>query len=195
MLAFSGKGHFEIRAIDLNHVVQDLASLVSVSISKKVVLDYRLASPLPAIHADPAQIQQVVLNLLTNASDAIGDNAGTICLHTKHLELGQRFLDEACPRQDLQAGGYVELAVEDSGCGISREALPRIFDPFYTTKGPGRGLGLSAAIGILRGHAPASSSRANRARGPASASCSRWAPPNRPGPRPPPEPPPTCPEP
>jgi signal transduction histidine kinase/ActR/RegA family two-component response regulator len=152
MLAYSGKGHFEAQALDLNQAIEDLASLLSVSISKKTTLECRLAPSLPTIWADPVQIQQVVLNLVTNASEAIGDGAGTIRLQTGRLELDQRFLEQACPGQQLQPGTYVELAVEDSGCGIGGESLARIFDPFYTTKDNGRGLGLSATTGILRGH-------------------------------------------
>jgi len=152
MLAYSGKGRFEERMIDLNEVIKDMANLVAVSLPKKTALDYRLAPALPPIWADPVQIQQVILNLVINAGDAIGDQVGSICLHTEQLELDRRFLEQLCPGQPLQPGGYVALTVQDSGCGIAPEALPRIFDPFFTTKDQGRGLGLAATSGILRGH-------------------------------------------
>ncbi|WP_052572010.1 hybrid sensor histidine kinase/response regulator [Geothrix fermentans] len=152
MLAYSGRGHFEVRPHDLNAVVRDLTQLLEVSISKKVRLQLDLAPDLPPIQADAAQFQQVVMNLVTNASDAIGDRDGSI-----HIATSARDLDAAALRQEFRIeaprpGRHVILEVQDTGCGMSPDVLDRIFDPFFTTKAAGRGLGLSAMQGILRGH-------------------------------------------
>jgi PAS domain S-box-containing protein len=152
MLAYSGRGHFLIKPHDLNAVVRDLVHLLEVTVSKKIHLRVELEADLPAIQADAAQIQQVVMNLVTNASDAIGDREGVV-----HLSTGVRVLDEAALQAEFQIGSpspgrHVILEVEDTGCGMTRDVLERIFDPFFTTKVKGRGLGLSAMLGILRGH-------------------------------------------
>jgi len=157
MLAYSGRGRFLVQLQDLNLAVRELTHLLEVSISKKVALRFDLHPALPPIEADGAQIQQVVMNLVTNASDAIGDREGHIRISTGLEDLEGDGLPSALPgpntqEQTLAPGRYVVLEVEDTGCGMSREVLDRIFDPFFTTKSTGRGLGLSAMLGILRGH-------------------------------------------
>ena len=152
MLAYSGKGHFVVRSHDLNEVVQEMAHLLQVSISKKVMLRLKLAPGLPCVDADVAQIQQVIMNLVTNASDAIGDQEGVISIGTHVKDLNEYYIARTFSTQELAPGRYVILDVSDTGCGISPEVMERIFDPFFTTKASGRGLGLSAMLGILRGH-------------------------------------------
>jgi PAS domain S-box-containing protein len=152
LLAYSGRGHFLVKPQDLNKVVDEVAHLLEVSISKKVHLHFDLDPELPAIQADAAQIQQVVMNLVTNASDAIGDQEGTIRLTTTTATLGEHELRQHFTGNARVPGRYVLLEVADSGCGIPDEVMARIFDPFFTTKAAGRGLGLSAMLGILRGH-------------------------------------------
>ena len=152
MLAYSGKGRFVVRSYDLNQVVQEVTHLLEVSISKKIALRFDLAPALPLVEADAAQIQQVIMNLVTNAADAIGDCDGTIRLITSSLQLDRAYLDQVFQGQELAPGSYVALEVGDTGCGMSPEVLGRIFEPFFTTKITGRGLGLSATIGILKGH-------------------------------------------
>jgi signal transduction histidine kinase/ABC-type amino acid transport substrate-binding protein len=152
MLAYSGRGRFVVRPYDLNKVVHEVTHLLEVSIPKKISLRFDLAPGLPAVEADAAQIQQVIMNLVTNASDAIGDQDGTIRLSTSTLNLDRTYLDQVFQGQNLEPGTYVSLEVSDSGCGMPREVLDRIFEPFFTTKVTGRGLGLSATIGILKGH-------------------------------------------
>ena len=152
MLAYSGKGHFIVRAVDLNLMLQEMTNLMAVAIPKNVSLQYLLAAPLPPIKADPAQLQQLVMNLLTNASDAIGDRPGTIQFHTEQVVADLGYLDQLAFGDKLRPGPYVTLAVKDTGCGIDPDALGRIFEPFFTTKAKGRGLGLAATLGILRGH-------------------------------------------
>ncbi len=152
MLAYSGRGRFMVKRLDLNHLVTDMANLLQVSIPKKVILESRLAPDLPALEGDAAQLQQVVLNLVTNAAEAIGDATGRIILSTATLHLEAPDLAALAPPQDLPAGSYLRLEVADDGCGIPPEVQARIFDPFFTTKRTGRGLGLSAMLGILKAH-------------------------------------------
>ena len=152
MLAYSGKGRFVVQALDLSRLVGEITHLLSVSISKKVVLRYDLQPGLPAIEADATQVQQVIMNLVTNASEAIGDREGIITLTTGTRVLDQKAMDFLFAGQGLAPGRFVTLQVADTGCGMSPETLSRIFDPFFTTKASGRGLGLSAMLGILRGH-------------------------------------------
>jgi len=152
MLAYSGRTDSQIAPQDLNQVVRDTTHLLQVSISKKITIRFKLASELPAIQADGAQIQQVIMNLVTNASDAIGDAEGTIAISTRTMDLDKASIASTFPSQTLRPGTYAVLEVSDTGCGMSPEILARIFDPFFTTKRKGRGLGLSAMLGILRGH-------------------------------------------
>jgi PAS domain S-box-containing protein len=152
MLAYSGKGRFVVEPMDLNRLVAEITHLLVVSISKKVQLDFDLASSLPPIEADLAQLHQVVMNLVTNASEAIGETEGVITIATSLRDLGEGEAEAAFPGQALEPGRYVVLRVSDTGCGMEPNVLARIFDPFFSTKGSGRGLGLSAMLGILRGH-------------------------------------------
>jgi two-component system, cell cycle sensor histidine kinase and response regulator CckA len=152
MLAYSGKGRFVVKPHDLNAVIREMVHLLEVSISKKVALHLNLKKTLPPIEADVTQIQQVIMNLVTNASDAIGDRNGAIHITTSVQMLDEVFLNQVFQHQDMKPGPHVLLEVGDSGCGMSAEVLARIFDPFFTTKVSGRGLGLSATMGILKGH-------------------------------------------
>jgi PAS domain S-box-containing protein len=152
LLAYSGKGRFVVRPLCLNAVAEEMAKLLEVSISKRVNLVYRFQEGLPLTDADGAQLQQVIMNLVTNASEAIGDRDGTITVRTgaEHLAGPGGQLEQH--GWTLAPGLYVTLEVTDSGCGMDAETRRRLFDPFFTTKVSGRGLGLSAMLGILRGH-------------------------------------------
>ncbi len=152
MLAYSGRGPFHVSSLDLNRQVREMAGLLSVSIAKKVILDVDLEDPLPGVKADAAQFQQVILNLVTNASEAIGERGGIVRLRTRAVQLEAEALAWEFPGQVLEPGPYVRLEVMDDGCGMDAETIGRIFDPFFTTKFTGRGLGLSAMLGIVRGH-------------------------------------------
>ena len=152
MLAYSGKGRFIVKAQDLNVIVKEMLHLLQVSISKKADLRVELQEGLPAIMAEAAQVQQVVMNLVTNASDALTTGQGIIRVGTSLEHLDAATIAKQFQNQELHPGEYVVLEVADSGCGIPEEVLGRIFDPFFTTKASGRGLGLSALLGILRGH-------------------------------------------
>ncbi len=149
LLAYSGHGKFVTEPVDVNRLVAELAQLLEVSISKKASLRLRLAQTVPPITADPSQITQVVMNLITNASDALGDTAGEIVISTGTLDFppeGPGWLGEPGP------GRAVYVQVADTGAGMSPSVRERLFDPFFTTKFTGRGLGMAAVLGIVRGH-------------------------------------------
>jgi CheY-like chemotaxis protein len=153
MLAYSGKGRFVVQSLSLNDVVREMAHLLSVSISKKVVIKYSFFSEIPSVMADATQLRQVVMNLITNASDAIAEVSGVVTLSTGVMDCDEAYLEGAAGfSQAIPPGQYVFLEVSDTGCGIEPENISRIFDPFFTTKFTGRGLGLAAVMGIVRGH-------------------------------------------
>jgi PAS domain S-box-containing protein len=153
MLAYSGKGRFVVQALSLNDVVREMGYLLNVSISKKVVVKYNFFADLPSVMADATQVSQVVMNLITNASEAIAESSGVVTLTTGVMECDESYLRGATGYDDgLLAGQYVYLEVSDTGCGMDPETVSRIFDPFFTTKFTGRGLGLAAVLGIVRGH-------------------------------------------
>ncbi len=153
LLAYAGKGRLQVIEVDLNRLVLEMTQLLTVSISKKAVVRYDLSPDLPRILADPSQMQQLVMNLVTNASEAIGDEvSGLITVRTGLQTVDEAYSLGLLPALPLAAGSYVTLEVSDTGCGMVSEVLDRIFDPFFTTKFTGRGLGLSAMLGILRSH-------------------------------------------
>ena len=152
MLAYSGKGRFIIESIQFGTLIRDMASLLKTSISKKALLHLNLEEPLPPLRGDPSQIRQIIMNLVINASEALGEHAGAITLSTGLLEGAPEHLAEIPLDEPLVEGPYVWLEVADTGGGMDRETQRRIFEPFFTTKFTGRGLGLSAVLGIVRGH-------------------------------------------
>ncbi|MCY2923888.1 MAG: CHASE domain-containing protein [Planctomycetota bacterium] len=152
LLAYSGKGRFVVEPIDLSALIEEMAHLVEVSISKKVVLRRQFAAGLPAVDGDATQLRQVVINLVTNASEAIGEAPGEILVTTDSMVCDREYLQTARISDHLSEGRYVTLEVSDDGCGIDADTLERIFDPFFSTKFAGRGLGLAAVMGIVRGH-------------------------------------------
>ncbi len=152
LLAYAGKAHFAVRPLNLNAIILEMGDLLSVSISKKVMVKTDLEPGLPPVDADSAQFQQVVMNLVINASEAIGDQPGQVIVRTRSVAYSRADLSATFPGQVLEPGPYVRIEVEDDGCGMDAETIGRIFDPFFTTKFTGRGLGLSAMLGIVRGH-------------------------------------------
>ena len=157
MLAYSGKGRFVIASLQLGDVVTEMGHLLETAIPKKVSLRYTLAEELPPVEADVAQLRQVVMNLVTNAAEAIGDGGGLISLTTGFQHASAEYLESAYLKsahlyQPLPEGEYVYLEVSDDGCGMDAETCERLFEPFFTTKFQGRGLGLAAVLGIVRGH-------------------------------------------
>ena len=152
MLAYSGKGRFMVGAIDLSEVVDEMAHMLEVSISKKAVLKYDFADNLPFIRADATQMRQVIMNLITNASEAIGDKSGIISITTGAVDCDRAYLQRTYLDEELPEGLYVTLEVADTGRGMDAQTKAKLFDPFFTTKFTGRGLGLAAVLGIVRGH-------------------------------------------
>jgi PAS domain S-box-containing protein len=152
MLAYSGKGKVVAELVDLGELVDEMAHLLASSISKNAVLKLRVVDDLPAISADPTQIRQVVMNLITNASEALGADQGTVELVTGTVEVSTNDRLESYFDDRVPTGSYVYVEVSDTGKGMDRETLDRIFDPFFTTKFTGRGLGLASVIGIVQGH-------------------------------------------
>ena len=152
MLAYTGKGPFTLDLVDINRLVDEMVDLLEVPLSKQARLSYNLGEDVPLIEADAAHIRQVVLNLVTNASEAIGDRNGTVSVSTGTLECDTAYLTETWLHDGLPAGRYVYVDVADDGCGMAPDTVARRFDPFFTTKFTGRGLGLGVVLGIVRGH-------------------------------------------
>ena len=152
MLAYSGRGKRHVAPVDLNRTVQEMTDLLRVSISRQARLLVRPAARLPAILADATQIHQVVMNLITNASEALGEQEGLITLTTSLEQVEANQLPLSPPSPPMEPGTYVALEVADTGCGLPPGSIGQIFEPFFSTKATGRGLGLSALLGILRSH-------------------------------------------
>jgi len=150
--AYSGKGKVEVDWLDLSALVRETGELLDVSISKKAVIHYELPSGLPSVEGDATQIRQVLMNLVVNASEAVGDENGVITVETGTGDYSEEFLRHTYLGEALPAGRYVTVRVSDTGCGMDEETRARMFDPFFTTKFVGRGLGLAAALGIIRAH-------------------------------------------
>lgn len=152
MLAYSGKGRFVIQRLDLNELIEDSIHLLQISVSKHCVLRTNLTHPLPAISADATQVRQIIMNLVINASEAIGTRSGVIALNTGIVRADAHYLQTLRFTPDIPPGDYVFIEVSDNGSGMDDATLRQIFDPFFTTKFTGRGLGLAAVLGIMRGH-------------------------------------------
>jgi two-component system, cell cycle sensor histidine kinase and response regulator CckA len=152
MLAYAGKASFEIRPISLSEHILETTHHLTATISKKVVFDLHLGDDLPAVEVDPAQIQQLAMNLIINAAESCGDGPGTVTVSTTLAEVEPGQNETWFTGEVLSPGSYVCLEVRDTGCGMDEETVAKIFDPFYTTKFTGRGLGLSTVLGIVRAH-------------------------------------------
>ena len=152
MLAYSGQGRFVIETIHLDELICEMASLFKSSLPKKATLNLNLADALPPLRGDPSQIRQVVMNLVINAAEALGDRGGVVTVSTGAMKCRPDDLAGAYREERLAEGVYVWLEVSDTGCGMDSETQRRVFEPFFTTKFTGRGLGLSAVLGIVRGH-------------------------------------------
>ena len=154
LLAYSGKGKFSVRRVNLNDVISELQDFLKMAVSKNVALYYNLHDNLPDVEADVAQLHQIFVNLVLNASEAIEEHgrSGRIILETTTRHLNGPYFLSTITREPMPEGRYVIARVADTGGGIDDKMLAQIFDPFYTTKTGGRGLGLSAVLGIIRTH-------------------------------------------
>ena len=165
MLVYTGKASLVVSSINLSSIVKEMGSLLDVSISKKVSIRYCLAENVPLIRGDISQIRQVAMNLITNASEAIGDRSGVIAISIHAVELKTGELERTFPPGGLPAGRYVQLEVSDTGDGMNEETMQKIFDPLFTTKITGRGLGLASLLNVVQGHNGAVDVRSEVGRG------------------------------
>ncbi len=152
MLAYSGKGKFIVEPLNLNVLIIEMKQILGVSISKKAAISFDLFEALPTIEADATQMRQIIMNLVINASEALGQKNGVISITTGTQFCNKNYLSETWLDEDLPAGHYVFMEIADNGCGIPKNDISRIFEPFYSTKFSGRGLGMAAVLGIVRGH-------------------------------------------
>jgi CheY-like chemotaxis protein len=152
-LAYAGKGRFVVEPLDLSALVRETSNLIKTSIPMNVELRLQLATDLPVIQGDASQIQQLVMNLVLNGAEAIGEGkTGVVVVTTGTQMVNDAYIQQTVGGNEITPGKYVMLDVSDTGCGMSEATVARIFDPFFTTKFAGRGLGLAAATGIVRGH-------------------------------------------
>ena len=152
MLAYSGRGRFVVNRVPLNAIIEQTIQLLQLSISKNAVLRFQLDGSLPVIEADATQVRQVIMNLVINASEALGEKGGVITISTGITRVDASYLRSTHLAPEIGTGEYVHLEVADTGVGMAPDVQARIFEPFYTTKFTGRGLGLAAVLGIMRGH-------------------------------------------
>ena len=153
LLAYAGKGRFIMRTLDLSDLVREISGLVQTSLPKQAQLRMQLSEDLPGIDADPGQLQQIVMNLVINGAEAIGPEGGSVLVRTFVQEVDRDYIATMSSAGELlKPGRYVALEVHDTGVGMDEATLARVFDPFFTTKFAGRGLGLSAVLGIVRAH-------------------------------------------
>ncbi len=152
MLAYSGKGRFIVKELNVSELVGDLRGIFESSVASRIAIRCSFAENLPAVSADADELRQVVTNLITNAAEAIGDAVGTITIRTGAMHCDEPYLRDTWLNEELEGGRYVFLEVSDTGPGMDEETRQKIFDPFFTTKFTGRGLGLAAVLGIVRGH-------------------------------------------
>jgi PAS domain S-box-containing protein len=152
LLAYSGKGRFVVRPLDVSELVRQTAPLLQLSIGKNATLRLELAEHLLVVDADATQMRQVTMNLVVNAAEALGERAGVIGISTGVIHADVEYLRNTFLAPELAEGDYVFVEVSDNGCGMGPATQAKIFDPFFSTKFTGRGLGLSAVLGIVRGH-------------------------------------------
>ncbi|MBD3165339.1 PAS domain S-box protein [bacterium] len=152
MLAYSGKGHFVLKPLELNEAVSEAIRILRPSVPAHIDLSVKRGRDLPAIHADATQMQQITMNLVLNAMEALDTEKGFILVRTSCKEYGKDVLAEACAGVALEPGEFVTLEVVDNGPGMEVDDFSVLFEPFYSSKFTGRGLGLAAVAGIIRGH-------------------------------------------
>jgi signal transduction histidine kinase len=152
LLAYAGKGKFVVEPLDISALVRDITELIRSSVSRTVSLELELPAGLPLIEADSSQVQQLIMNLTLNAVEATAERPGAVRVSTGTREIRPGEAVAHFRPEPPAPGTYVVIEVSDDGCGMSEMVKAQIFDPFFTTKFTGRGLGLSAAMGIVRGH-------------------------------------------
>jgi CheY-like chemotaxis protein len=152
MLAYAGRGKFVVAPVDLSVLLRDTGRLLHIAVSQHAMLNLDPAQSVPPINGDAAQLRQVVVSLVANASEALGDEPGVVRVRTGVIDADRELLRGAVLDHDLPEGRYGFVEVADTGRGMTAETLAKIFDPFFTTKFAGRGLGLAAVLGVVRSH-------------------------------------------
>jgi PAS domain S-box-containing protein len=152
LLAYAGKGRFFLQPVDMGRLIEELTQLIRATIPRKVGVRLELERGAPQVRGDASQLQQLIMNLVINGAEAIGDAVGTVTVRVRPTDLDAGAIAAEFTGFALAPGHYVRVEVEDTGCGMDEATLAQIFDPFFTTKFTGRGLGLAAALGIVRGH-------------------------------------------
>ncbi|MDB4989655.1 MAG: sensory box histidine kinase/response regulator [Myxococcaceae bacterium] len=152
LLGYSGKGKFMVQVVDLNQLLESMMQLLRASVNRSITLSFELPKESPVVEADLTQVRQVVLNLVTNAAEAIGDRVGSVTIRTRTIELDHAFLLKHRAQPLVPEGSYAAIEVEDTGSGMDERVRSKLFDPFFTTKFAGRGLGLAAVLGIVTSH-------------------------------------------
>ncbi|MDX8383108.1 MAG: PAS domain S-box protein [Ghiorsea sp.] len=151
MLAYAGKGKFDVRRLNLTGVVAEMSRLLEVCLLKSVSIAYDLTEDIAEIEVDSAQLQQVIMNLITNANEAMEASGGVIHIKTGDMVVASP-LANVVGNDEVVWGDYAYVEVADQGCGMSEQVQNKVFEPFFTTKFAGRGLGMSAMLGIVRSH-------------------------------------------
>jgi signal transduction histidine kinase len=152
MLVYAGRGRFEMQSVDLSHLIRELNPLLLASVRKEVDVVCELAEKLPSVMGDPVQIRQIVMNLVINASDAMGEKRGVVKVATRAAVMSHENTSSFVRDGRVPEGPFICVEVRDSGCGMSKEQVEKVFDPFFSTKPKGRGLGLAVVLGIVKSH-------------------------------------------
>jgi PAS domain S-box-containing protein len=152
LLNYAGKGRREMRPVDIGQVMKDALAIVQASVSKKIKISRDIPKNSPTLEGDVGQIQQLILNLVLNGAEAIGDNHGEVSIRVRVRDVAEAELAKHFAPFPMPPGAYTEIQISDNGVGMDERTLQQIFDPFFTTKFMGRGLGLAAALGIVRSH-------------------------------------------
>ncbi len=152
MLTFAGKTKLDFQPIALSKFLKEMETFLRATISKRMTLTFDLEPALPSIRADPAQLRQIIMNIVTNASEAHDNQEGRITISTQLIDPQSDQFNNWYLIGDLPTAPCPALQVQDTGCGMPADTIPKIFDPFFSTKFPGRGLGLAALLGIVRAH-------------------------------------------
>ena len=152
MLAFSGRSEFSAQELDLAETARQMNGRLTANLPAQATYRFELDAPVPPVKADPYQVMQLIRNLVDNAAEALGPTGGEIAVHVGGMMCGREFLKENGLDRKLPEGHYAFVEVADTGCGMDQSTVDRLFDPFFTTKFTGRGLGLSAVLGIARAH-------------------------------------------
>jgi PAS domain S-box-containing protein len=152
LLAYAGKGRFVTEPVNLSALIREIHTLIQTSIPRNVQVRLELQDDLPPIEGDAGQLQQVIMNLVINGAEAIGDQPGLVVVTSGTQEVDEQYAETVWSQAELTPGRYAVVEASDSGSGMDEETVRKIFDPFFTTKFAGRGLGLAAVLGIVRGH-------------------------------------------